>query len=239
VPVASQDSPRRWSAEVAGFAGWLALVAPLFLSAPLHAQERVIESCSATAGLAGPSAATCSTMDMAPATALDRYSVIAGDQLDIFVWGEESMQRQVRVQPDGTFAFPLAGTVRASGRNVTEISDEIRERIAVNYRSEPPDVTVTVRDAMGIRFYVIGKVNAPGSFTSGTPLNILQALSMAGGTAEFADVDDAVILRQTPTGQIVEPVELKKLLRGGRSLESGALSEPLPTLATGDVLVIP
>ena len=239
MPIVSPDHSRRCSAHALRFAGWLTLVAPLLLSAPLHAQDRGIGSCSAATMLAGTPEATCAAAGPAQPTALDRYSVIAGDQLDIFVWGEESMQRQVRVQPDGTFAFPLAGTVRASGRNVTEISDEIRERIAVNYRSEPPDVTVTVRDAMGIRFYVIGKVNAPGSFTSGTPLNILQALSMAGGTAEFADVDDAVILRQTPNGQIVEPVELKKLLRGGRSLESGALSEPLPTLATGDVLAIP
>jgi polysaccharide export outer membrane protein len=48
-----------------------------------------------------------------------------------------------------------------------------------------------------------------------------------------------VILRQTPQGQRVEPVQLKRLLKGGRSLDPGNLAEPLPTLASGDVLVVP
>lgn len=171
--------------------------------------------------------------------ALAQYRVNVGDELDVFVWGEERMQRSVRVQPDGTFAFPLAGTIKAVGRSVTDISSEIRERISVNYRAAVPDVTVSVRDASAMRFYVIGKVRTPGSYTSGTPINILQALSMAGGTAEFADVKNAVILRQRPDGtQLVEPVQLRTLLKGRRGLQSGSLAS-LPTLKGGDVLVVP
>jgi polysaccharide export outer membrane protein len=168
-----------------------------------------------------------------------QYLVNAGDDLDIFVWGEERMQRVVRVQPDGTFSFPLAGTIQARDRNVTDIAAEIRERITVNYRSSVPDVTVSVRDAIGMRFYVVGKVRTPGSYTSGTSVNILQALSMAGGTAEFADIKNAVILRQTPTGQIVEPVKLSSVLKGGRAMNAGVLTNALPMLLSGDVLVIP
>lgn len=168
-----------------------------------------------------------------------QYRINAGDELDIFVWGEESMQRTVRVQPDGTFAFPLAGTIKAVDRNVTDVAAEIRERIAVNYRSTVPDVTVSVQDATGMRFYVVGKVRTPGSYTSGTAMNVLQAVSMAGGTTDFADVKNAVILRQTSTGQVVEPVKLSTLLKGGRALDAGALTTPLPILLSGDVLVIP
>ena len=155
------------------------------------------------------------------------------------MWGEERMQRAVRVQPDGTFSFPLAGTVQATGRNVTDIAAEIRERISVNYRSSVPDVTVSVREATGMRFYVVGKVRTPGSYTSGNPVNILQALSVAGGAAEFADIKNAVILRQTPNGQVVEPVQLSTILKGGRAMNAGVLSSPLPMLLSGDVLVIP
>lgn len=173
------------------------------------------------------------------AEAANRYTVRAGDQLDVFVWGEERMQRQVLVQPDGNFAFPLAGNIRAAGRNVTDIADEIRGRIALNYTAAPPDVTVTVRETDGTRFYVLGKVRTPGSFTSGSAPNILQALSMAGGIAEFADTGSAVILRQTRNGQVVERVRLSSLLKGARSLQSGALATPLPTLQSGDVLLIP
>ena len=175
----------------------------------------------------------------APAAPVSQYRINAGDELDIFVWGEERMQRLVRVQPDGTFSFPLAGTIRATGRTGTDIAAEIRERISVNYRSGSPDVTVSVRDATGMRFYVVGKVRTPGSYTSGAAINILQALSMAGGAAEFADLRHAVIMRQTPAGQIVEPVQLMKILKGARALDAGSLAQPLPMLLSGDVLVVP
>lgn len=168
-----------------------------------------------------------------------QYRISAGDELDIFVWGEDRMQRAVRVMPDGTVAFPLAGTVTAVGRTVEDVSADLRERLSVNYRSAPPDVTVTVREATGMRFFVVGKVRTPGSYTSGRAVDILQALSMAGGLAEFADVKNAVILRQTTRGQTVEPTKLARLLKGGRVLSPGALADPLPVLRSGDVLVVP
>lgn len=194
---------------------------------------------SAALTLQTPAAAEPGTAVAAAAPGQSQYLVNAGDELDVFVWGEERMQRVVRVQPDGTFSFPLAGNVQATGRNVTDIAAEIRERISVNYRSSIPDVTVSVREATGMRFYVVGKVRTPGSYTSGNPVNILQALSVAGGAAEFADIKNAVILRQTPNGQIVEPVQLSTILKGGRAMNAGVLSSPLPMLLSGDVLVIP
>lgn len=195
----------------------------------------------ACAGLAfqAPAIAQPAADVAADSSPQSQYKVNTGDELDIFVWGEERMQRAVRVQPDGTFSFPLAGTVQATGRNVTDIAAEIRERISVNYRSSVPDVTVSVREATGMRFYVVGKVRTPGSYTSGNPVNILQALSVAGGAAEFADIKNAVILRQTPNGQVVEPVQLSTILKGGRAMNAGVLSSPLPMLLSGDVLVIP
>lgn len=199
---------------------------------PSGAQDAAPAMGSSPPGVGAPAAASSS-----PAS---QYKVNSGDELDVFVWGEERMQRSVRVQPDGTFAFPLAGTITARGRNVSDISADIRERISVNYRASVPDVTVTVRTASEMRFYVVGKVRTPGSFTSGATVNILQALSMAGGPAEFADVKNAVVLRQQPDGsQVVEPVRLHTVLKGRRALSAGKADRPLPILSSGDVLVIP
>lgn len=167
------------------------------------------------------------------------YRVNAGDELEIFVWGEERLQRPVRVLPDGTFAFPLAGTIEAAGKTAPEIASAISERIKGNYRKVVPDVTVAVRDTAGARFYVVGKVRTPGSFAISRTVNVVQALSLAGGTAEFADVDNAVILRETATGQSVEQIRLSEVLKGSRSLANGPQASPLPTLGSGDVLVIP
>ncbi|MEE4453628.1 polysaccharide biosynthesis/export family protein [Novosphingobium resinovorum] len=227
---ADRPRPARRKRRVAFAAGMIA-------AAALFAQDAAAQA-KPGAGVAAVTGAQ-STAAMPDRPAMPRYVVKAGDQLDVFVWGEERMQRQVLVQPDGTFAFPLAGTIRADGRNVSDIADDIRGRIALNYTSAPPDVTVTVRETDGTRFYVLGKVRTPGSFTSGSAPNILQALSMAGGTAEFADTGGAVILRQTPAGQVVERIRLGSLLKGARSLKAGALSTPLPTLSSGDVLLIP
>ena len=167
------------------------------------------------------------------------YRINPGDELDILVWGEERLQRVVRVLPDGTFTFPLAGRIAAADRTVTEIANQIRVNIAPNYREGAPDITVAVREATGMRFYVMGKVRTPGGFSSGKAVNVIQALSMAGGLAEFADIKNAIILRHTAQGQMVERVRLSALLKGARGIDAGRLAAPLPVLEAGDVLLIP
>lgn len=178
-------------------------------------------------------------MSTGHAQSTPEYRINAGDELEVFVWGEERMQRPVRVLPDGSFAFPLAGTVIAVGRTAPEIAKAISDRIKGNYRTSVPDVTVAVRDTAGARFYVVGKVRTPGAYSTGRAVNVVQALSLAGGTVEFADVDNAVILRQTANGQSVERIRLSDVLKGGRALSNGAQASPLPTMGVGDVLVIP
>lgn len=195
------------------------------------------------AALMGPPALAAAAQEVTAVvhpspTELD-YRVNAGDELDISVWGDERLQRAVRVQPDGTLSFPLVGRITAANRTVREIAGEIRENLAPNYREAPPDVTVSVRDATGMKFYVMGKVRTPGGFNSGRSVNVLQALSMAGGLADFADVKNAVILRQTAQGQTVERLRLSRILKGGRAMDAGRLATPLPVLGAGDVLVIP
>lgn len=173
------------------------------------------------------------------AQAVAEYRINPGDELEVFVWGEERMQRPVRVLPDGSFAFPLAGTIEAEGRTAPEIAAAITEKIKGNYRSNVPDVTVTIRDTAGSRFFVVGKVRTPGGYSTGRRVNVVQALSLAGGTAEFADIDNAIILRQTAQGQSVERVRLSEVLKGSRGLRTGPQASPLPTMGSGDVLVIP
>ena len=167
------------------------------------------------------------------------YRLNAGDALDVFVWGEEKLQREVRILPDGTFAFPLAGTIQAEGRTAREVGAEIQKRVQSYFRAGTPEVTVSVKDTSGLRFYVVGKVRSPGSYSVGRSINALQALSLAGGPSEFANVDQAMILHETREGQTAERVSLSEVLRGARGLAPGEQSRPIPVLRSGDVLVIP
>ncbi|KXU32654.1 hypothetical protein A0J57_08880 [Sphingobium sp. 22B] len=186
-----------------------------------------------------PSWAASEAIDTASVREDAQYRINAGDELDIMVWGEERMQRLVRVQPDGSFSFPLAGRIMAAGSTTGTVTQAIRSQLAEKYRNGAPDVTVSVRDSAGMRFYVIGKVRNAGSYAAGKGVDIVQALSLAGGLAEFADVKGAVILRQTPDGQVVERIRIAQILKGGRRLRAGALPEPIPVLKSGDTLVIP
>ena len=172
-------------------------------------------------------------------SARPEYRLNAGDILDVFVWGEEHLQREARILPDGTFAFPLAGTIQAEGKTARQVSAEIQSRIQGYFRTATPEVTVSVKDTAGMRFYVIGKVRAPGSYSVGRSVNALQALSLAGGPAEFANVDQAVILHETPSGQSVEPLHLSDVLKGAKGVDAGEQARPIPVLRSGDVLVIP
>ncbi|HZD53813.1 MAG TPA: polysaccharide biosynthesis/export family protein, partial [Woeseiaceae bacterium] len=139
-------------------------------------------------------AARAQEQDAMPSSDQAGYRVNAGDRLDISVWKEPDLQRQVLVRPDGAFSFPLAGQIMAQGRTVTEIREELESRLAKYI----PDLvsTVTVVDVNGNRIFVIGQVNTPGSFVMNPVLDVMQALSMAGGMTPFASLKNIRVLRR-------------------------------------------
>ena len=87
------------------------------------------------------------------------YRVKAGDQLEISVWRESELQREVLVRPDGGFSFPLAGEVSATGKSVGQLQNEITRKLT-KFIPEPV-VTVSVQEVTSNRIYVIGKVQRP------------------------------------------------------------------------------
>jgi polysaccharide export outer membrane protein len=160
----------------------------------------------------------------------DAYRVKPGDELNVSVWGEEDLNQPVLVRPDGGFSFPLAGDLRAAGKTVEEIRIEIAERLAQFI----PDLvaTVTVTAINGNRIYVLGQVDTPGSYVMNPRLDVMQALSVAGGTTPFAKVDEIRILRRTAQGQTVLPFSFTDVSRG-RNLDQNVVLE------SGDVVVVP
>ncbi|HZL94192.1 MAG TPA: polysaccharide biosynthesis/export family protein, partial [Vicinamibacterales bacterium] len=111
-----------------------------------------------------------------------RYDVQPGDVLHVSVWKEEDLDQDVLVRPDGGFSFPLAGDIRAAGKTVEELRAEISERLVKFI----PDlfVTVSVREINGNKIYVIGQVNDPGAFVVNPRVDVMQALTLAGGPTE-------------------------------------------------------
>ena len=123
------------------------------------------------------------------------YLVGPGDILNIAVWKDEALTRQVVVLPDGKIAFPLIGQMPAAGRTVADISKELEQKLA---RFVPDvDLSVAVHQVNSMIIYVIGRVNKPGHFELNTDVNVLQALAMAGGLNPFAKRGDIKIFRET------------------------------------------
>ncbi len=160
------------------------------------------------------------------------YRVGPGDMLDILVWKDDYHSRKVVVQPDGYFTFPLAGDVKAVGLTIPQIREEITRRI----REYLPDtrIIVMLEESNSYKIYVLGKVNNPGEYGAQRPVNVLQALAMAGGFDNLAisDPDNIKIIRTATDGQRAIPVDYNKIKKG-KNLEMNVI------LHSGDVVVVP
>ena len=158
------------------------------------------------------------------------YRIGPGDILNISVWKEEGMQLEVLVRPDGEITFPLAGEIRAGGLSTKELSDELVKKLKKYIPS--PSVTVSVLKSVSNKIYVIGKVNRPGEFVATGYMDVLQALTMAGGLTPYADSDDIKIIRRTDTGSKIKSFDYDDVISGDR-LDMNII------LQAGDTVVVP
>ena len=158
------------------------------------------------------------------------YRVGPEDVLEISVWREDALKKEVLVRPDGGMSYPLVGEVQATGKTVLEIRQEIAKRL----ERFIPDaaVSVAILKVGSQRVYVIGRVNKPGEYAIGRYVDVLQALSMAGGLTPFADSNDIRVMRREGDRQIVLPFEYSRVVRG-QKLEQNV------HLRGGDVIVVP
>ena len=167
---------------------------------------------------------------MGTASAAERYLLNAGDVLDISVWNEEALQKQVIVLPDGMISFPLAGELVAQDTTVSELQAALKQNLT-EYLSDPV-VTVSVTSVSGNTIHILGKVTNPGIFVMNQPLDAMQALSLAGGLSAYAKENSIIVLRRNGDNQQVLPVHFASIKKG-QDLATNIM------LNSGDVIVIP
>lgn len=122
-----------------------------------------------------------------------QFKILAGDVLQVTVWKEEGLDRELVVMSDGSVSFPLVGSVTLQGLTLPQAQDVIKGKL----KKSIPDasVTVTVKAPLGHMASVLGQVAKPGDIVVARQLSVMQALSQAGGLTPFADEDDIVVLR--------------------------------------------
>jgi polysaccharide biosynthesis/export protein len=160
----------------------------------------------------------------------DIYLIQPGDVLTVAVWKEPDLQGEVLVRPDGGLSFPLVGNVMCNGQSIAELQQVLTERL-VKYIPDPV-VTIGVKAVSGSRIYVVGKVNRPGEFALSRPIDVMQALSLAGGATPFASLNDIRVLRRTGEHQIAIGFRYNDIEKG-HALEQNIL------LKSGDTVVVP
>lgn len=210
------------------------IASALFLMACAALPAAHAQSVQAPPAPAAPTAAATAPATPPAAT----YAINAGDELEIYVWGEERLQRELRVLPDGTIAFPLVGQLKVQGKLPQDVERMVSERLAPQYRGDVPNVTVSIRAAAGLQISVVGKVRAPGSFTPGRYINVLDAISLAGGPAEFANLDNVSIVRRQDDKLVLLRTRLAAVLRVGASSADLDRANIVP-LIPGDTVIVP
>ena len=158
------------------------------------------------------------------------YIIGPMDVLEIQVWKEPDFSRQVLVRPDGKITLPLVGDILASGMNTMGLKSLLSERLE-NFVSNP-EVTVIVLESRSKNFYIIGKINRPGTYPLNPDMTVLQAISVAGGLAEWADKDSIRIIRKSGGKDEILPFDYDKVITGER-LEQNILLKP------NDTIIIP
>lgn len=158
------------------------------------------------------------------------FYVGPGDVLEVSVWRDENLSRELVITPDGILSFPLIGDVNVENMSVAEIRKVVTKKLTEYI----PDasVAVMVKQINSLKAYVIGQVKNPGVFPITLETRVMQVLAMAKGLTPFASERDIHILRYK--NNTIEKIgfDYKEVLKGN-NLEQDIL------LKRGDVIVVP
>lgn len=168
---------------------------------------------------------------VAVSIAAEAYRLNSGDKLEISVWQEENLHSEVVVLPDGTISFPLVGHVPAARKTTEELANLLKEKLG-KYIPDP-EVNVRLIAAEGNSIYVVGEVTRPGAIIMVKPMDVMQAISMAGGFTQFAKRGSILILRREADGKAKTFEFDYGDVEDGDNIESNIL------LQSGDTIVVP
>jgi len=160
----------------------------------------------------------------------DKYVIGPADILEIHVWREPDLSRTIPVRPDGKITLPLLNDVQASGLTPLELKARIEKGLAKFVES--PTVSVAVQEIHSKNIFVFGQVESPGQYPLQQDLTVLQALSLAGGLAEWADKGDIIVLRKENGKQRRIKFDYKNVSKG-KHLERNIFLRP------GDTIIVP
>lgn len=173
------------------------------------------------------------TADLTAKSEAPLYRIGPGDSLEIFVWRNDDLNRGVTVRPDGRVTVPLVEDLYVTDRTPSEIAREIENALAVYIQN--PLVTIMVGGFNGPfdqQIRVLGEAQEPLAIPFQADMTLLDVMIRVGGVTEFADGDNATLVRLSEGEMREYRVRIDSLVRDGDISANIAM---LP----GDVLIIP
>ena len=170
-------------------------------------------------------------MDRAPpvADAVARASALAvGDVLEIRVFGENAVSGTYRIDGKGGVRMPLIGTVSLAGLHPSDAADLLSDRLRVFIQQ--PQVSVQVRSQSSKKVYVLGQVRTPGTFLYEEGMNVIQAITLAGGFGDLAAQNNTIVTRIRDGQERRLQVAVEDIGRG---------EAPNVALQPGDIVYVP
>lgn len=162
-----------------------------------------------------------------------KYLIGSGDVLNIFVWRNPEVSGSFVVRPDGMITTSLVEDIEVAGKTPTELARSIEEILGTYLRE--PIVTVTVNNFVGPfseQIRVIGEAAQPQAINYTQHMTLLDVMIQVGGLTEFADGNDAILVRIEDGQQKQYAIMIDELLKDG---EISANVDMLP----GDIIIIP
>jgi len=136
-----------------------------------------------------------------------------GETLKVTIYGEEALTGSYVINPSGEIAMPLVGAIRAAGRTRSELEREITRRYTSGKYLQEPKVTVDVTLYRPI--YVVGETLRPGAYPYASGLNVLTAVTVAGGLTYRASRDTVFIQHEGQTVWQMYPTSASVIIAPG------------------------
>ena len=159
--------------------------------------------------------------DVAPSPAMPQGQTLAvsgdyilrpGDTIEMIIYKENDLSIRSRIGKDGKVQLPLLGVVKLSGLSVTQATEFLRARYDADYIVSP-QIYLNILAYSTVKFTIIGQVNKPGAYeyAESEPLDLLQAIGMAGGFTRIADRGHVRVKRREGNAVKTIKVNAKKL----------------------------
>ena len=140
------------------------------------------------------------------------YQIGPEDVLAVLFWRDKDMTvEQVTVRPDGRITLPLLNDVQAAGLTPEQLRGNITTA-AAKYM-EDPSVTIVVKAINSLKVFITGQVAKPGAYPLTSPTTVMQLIAMAGGTHEFADSKNIIVMRTENGRQMAYRFNYKQVLK--------------------------